>query len=330
MILSPKTSVMSSSQHQKPILPKQHMVQQHSPPDSVSSSTNANTGPTVLGNNNGRTNNLNGGGCRRKIAFHPTLGYAIPPPQPAKVARRNARERNRVKQVNSGFEVLRVHIPTAAKNKKMSKVDTLRHAVEYIQSLQRMLGGGGGVDDTTTTTADISSDDSHSNIPSPLNLMEPPTAVGAATSPMASTPFSSVSSSEQNVFQYPLTPRTPNTPSTMTSGSGSDGQFNCQFNESGYETSSYYSSSSSSAGSMVSPPMMSSATPVASLLATSPGPRPSPPPPPPLHYQGYHYNDHHGSVPMLHQSAHVHPVDPYDHSEDELLDVIAKWQDQED
>ena len=35
----------------------------------------------------------------RNKAFHPTLGYAIPPPVPAKVARRNARERNRVKQV---------------------------------------------------------------------------------------------------------------------------------------------------------------------------------------------------------------------------------------
>jgi hypothetical protein len=38
------------------------------------------------------------GGTKRK-AFHPTLGYAIPPPVPAKVMRRNARERNRVKQV---------------------------------------------------------------------------------------------------------------------------------------------------------------------------------------------------------------------------------------
>ena len=35
--------------------------------------------------------------------------------------------------------MLRTHIPSAAKHKKMSKVDTLRHAVEYIQSLTRML-----------------------------------------------------------------------------------------------------------------------------------------------------------------------------------------------
>lgn len=76
---------------------------------------------------------------KKKAYLHPTLGYAIPPPVPAKVARRNARERNRVKQVNGGFEMLRSHIPSAAKHKKMSKVDTLRHAVEYIQTLQRML-----------------------------------------------------------------------------------------------------------------------------------------------------------------------------------------------
>ena len=67
------------------------------------------------------TNNLAGVRGRKK-AFHPTLGYAIPPPIPAKVARRNARERNRVKQVNCGFEMLRTHIPSAVKHKKMSKV----------------------------------------------------------------------------------------------------------------------------------------------------------------------------------------------------------------
>ena len=90
----------------------------------------------------------------RKMAFHPTLGYAIPPPQPAKVARRNARERNRVKQVNCGFEVLRRHIPSAAAAKKMSKVETLRHAVEYIQSMQRMLGSLDGLNKDTHESKD--------------------------------------------------------------------------------------------------------------------------------------------------------------------------------
>ena len=45
------------------------------------------------------------GGTKRK-AFHPTLGYAIPPPVPAKVMRRNARERNRVKQVCTFYKYI--------------------------------------------------------------------------------------------------------------------------------------------------------------------------------------------------------------------------------
>ncbi|XP_063706494.1 achaete-scute complex protein T8-like [Culicoides brevitarsis] len=67
------------------------------------------------------------------------------------VARRNARERNRVKQVNNGFSALRQHIPesiakcfeeVSTKNsaKKLSKVETLRMAVEYIRQLESMLG----------------------------------------------------------------------------------------------------------------------------------------------------------------------------------------------
>ncbi|EDW66361.2 achaete [Drosophila virilis] len=69
------------------------------------------------------------------------------------VVRRNARERNRVKQVNNGFSQLRQHIPVAiiadlsngrrgigpGANKKLSKVSTLRMAVEYIRRLQRLI-----------------------------------------------------------------------------------------------------------------------------------------------------------------------------------------------
>lgn len=94
--------------------------------------------------------------CKRKINFVP---YGAGPHQPASVARRNARERNRVKQVNNGFATLRQHIPESVaaalaasggngntsssssrgSSKKLSKVETLRMAVEYIRSLQRML-----------------------------------------------------------------------------------------------------------------------------------------------------------------------------------------------
>ncbi|XP_017773191.1 PREDICTED: achaete-scute complex protein T3-like [Nicrophorus vespilloides] len=71
-------------------------------------------------------------------------------PPPIAVARRNARERNRVKQVNNGYATLRQHIPNSIAaafesnngrggNKKLSKVETLRMAVEYIRSLEDIL-----------------------------------------------------------------------------------------------------------------------------------------------------------------------------------------------
>jgi len=76
--------------------------------------------------------------CKRRLTFN-GLGYTIPQQQPMAVARRNERERNRVKQVNMGFQTLRQHVPNGAANKKMSKVETLRSAVEYIRALQQLL-----------------------------------------------------------------------------------------------------------------------------------------------------------------------------------------------
>ncbi|KAM6960899.1 achaete-scute homolog 1b [Aplochiton taeniatus] len=76
--------------------------------------------------------------CKRRLTFN-GLGYSIPQQQPVAVARRNERERNRVKQVNMGFQTLRQHVPNGAANKKMSKVETLRSAVEYIRALQHLL-----------------------------------------------------------------------------------------------------------------------------------------------------------------------------------------------
>ncbi|KAH7640681.1 achaete-scute 1-like protein [Dermatophagoides farinae] len=55
--------------------------------------------------------------------------------------------------VNLGFATLRQHVPNGAKNKKMSKVETLRSAVEYIRELQKLLG----------QTADSSSSSSSSS-----------------------------------------------------------------------------------------------------------------------------------------------------------------------
>lgn len=71
-----------------------------------------------------------------------------PPVAPLAVARRNARERNRVKQVNDGFATLRQHIPASTSDpraKKLSKVETLRLAVDYIRRLQTLLDEHDGV-----------------------------------------------------------------------------------------------------------------------------------------------------------------------------------------
>ncbi|KAM6093639.1 achaete-scute homolog 1 [Chlamydotis macqueenii] len=76
--------------------------------------------------------------CKRRLNFS-GFGYSLPQQQPAAVARRNERERNRVKLVNLGFATLREHVPNGAANKKMSKVETLRSAVEYIRALQQLL-----------------------------------------------------------------------------------------------------------------------------------------------------------------------------------------------
>lgn len=84
------------------------------------------------------------------------------PPPPIAVARRNARERNRVKQVNNGFAVLRQHIPSSitstteenGRSKKLSKVETLRMAVEYIRRLEDLLALS---NDSTEDTESMSS-----------------------------------------------------------------------------------------------------------------------------------------------------------------------------
>ncbi|TDG43070.1 hypothetical protein AWZ03_010510 [Drosophila navojoa] len=87
--------------------------------------------------------------------------------QSQSVQRRNARERNRVKQVNNSFARLRQHIPQSiiadltkgggrGPHKKISKVDTLRIAVEYIRRLQDLvddLNGGPSTNSSCTPTA---------------------------------------------------------------------------------------------------------------------------------------------------------------------------------
>ena len=244
---------------------------------------------TSTASNNQRGNGGGGAGCRRKIAFHPTLGYAIAPPVAPKVQRRNARERNRVKQVNCGFEMLRAHIPTAAKQKKMSKVDTLRHAVEYIQSLQMMLNDKHHNHSGTNGTSQTGSG-------TEFNL-------GTTTTEPHHNPH----------HQYPLTPQTPSFPAGPPSQHGG--------NESGYDTASSFFSASTPIGGhngngLMSPPIS---------YEHSPNNCNSP-------------NSNNGSSVFSYSHHHHQQHQAYDHhvnyyaeqnsEEDELLDVIAKWQDQ--
>ncbi|XP_038079355.1 achaete-scute homolog 1-like [Patiria miniata] len=83
-------------------------------------------------------------GSGKDSSEHPGKKHLRPPTQqkekePHLVQRRNARERRRVQLVNDGFVRLRRKIPTEPRNKKLSKVKTLRSAINYIMHLQETL-----------------------------------------------------------------------------------------------------------------------------------------------------------------------------------------------
>ena len=329
MIVSSNTVEHSAMSHQhKTIAPKTSNFGVRNSSELVSSSTTSNP----------RQPASSSASCRRRIAFHPTLGYAIAPTMVPKVARRNARERNRVKQVNCGFEMLRSHIPSAAKSKKMSKVDTLRHAVEYIQNMQKMLH-----------EQQQQQHHHQTHLPPPLHIQSPPTPLTPTPSSRASsvpspmTPHMPPLQHQQHHFilpdvptyPSPLTPRTPNTPASGDFMTLSNNPY--PSNDSGYETSSFYSSSTSS----LSPSMMS----------------------PHCHPQRPHHLQHHQhqlassmspasvrhleaspvSPPVFSRPQQYHEMEVSSHfhynnfngiaenpEEEELLDAIAKWQEQGD
>ncbi|XP_053398163.1 achaete-scute homolog 3-like [Mercenaria mercenaria] len=56
------------------------------------------------------------------------------------IRRRNERERERVRNVNEGYIRLKEHLPIKNKDKRISKVETLRGAIRYIKYLQTLLG----------------------------------------------------------------------------------------------------------------------------------------------------------------------------------------------
>lgn len=129
--------------------------------------------------------------------------------QPASVQRRNARERNRVKQVNNGFANLRQHIPSDVINalthggrgasKKLSKVDTLRLAVEYIRRLKDILDDGetDTSSSSSTRSSQMSADSYYTNTQIP-----PPPCSESSASPTPS--YSSENSSISNNYVAPV------------------------------------------------------------------------------------------------------------------------------
>jgi len=70
---------------------------------------------------------------------HLAVGSPIVVETPIFVHKRNERERERVRCVNEGYARLRQHLPLENKDKRVSKVETLRYAIQYINHLQQIL-----------------------------------------------------------------------------------------------------------------------------------------------------------------------------------------------
>ncbi|KAK3099024.1 hypothetical protein FSP39_025350 [Pinctada imbricata] len=81
----------------------------------------------------------------KRDPFSPLCMIPLPSPftldhlEPTFVRKRNERERERVRCVNDGYSRLKEHLPLENKNKRISKVDTLRRAIEYIRYLRSLL-----------------------------------------------------------------------------------------------------------------------------------------------------------------------------------------------
>lgn len=150
-----------------------------------------------------------------------TMQY--PSSQTASVARRNARERNRVKQVNNGFSNLRQHIPSTvissitkgsrASAKKLSKVDTLKLAVEYIRRLKDMLEDG----ENSSTAGSSSSyySENSQQLRSEASLSPTPSYSSDASSTISYTPnhMQGLQSFKQEPFDSYTEPSTSPAPS---------------------------------------------------------------------------------------------------------------------
>lgn len=77
----------------------------------------------------------------RRLPYFPFHGQSVCDYsfEPAFIRKRNERERHRVRCVNEGYARLREHLPQEFEDKRLSKVETLRAAIDYIKHLQSLL-----------------------------------------------------------------------------------------------------------------------------------------------------------------------------------------------
>ena len=141
--------------------------------------------------------------CRRRLDFstvNQSDFYDTKHEPTVSVARRNERERNRVKLINMTFATLREHLPYASENsksKKMSKVDTLKATIDYIRYLQTLVDDHDDVNAVLTRNCNINSCMSFSLPTTP----SPHTSPTPTNSPSDST-FDGLSAEEEELLDF--------------------------------------------------------------------------------------------------------------------------------
>ncbi|XP_023929973.1 achaete-scute homolog 1 [Lingula anatina] len=171
--------------------------------------------------------------CKRRSDMNKITGVKT---QTGSVMRRNERERNRVKHINKTFTVLRSHLPNGQNNKKMSKVETLKRAIDYIRYMEDLLTETGnnflsgqvqtdlssGVPSSMNYSAKIqvhpSMGSSHVEEQSffPQNLQNPVTTPNQARTPGLMPPMYYTCTSPEG-YQQENVPATPNSPANSIS-----------------------------------------------------------------------------------------------------------------
>lgn len=139
LVVSPQANIMDKLQHPITILANVTLATTAAATTTTATSKTGTRTPPIKPAKKHRQEAAEILRCKRRLDF---ANFNLPRPQPATVARRNERERNRVKLINNTFATLREHVPGTfrkSKSKKLSKVDTLRGAIDYINSLQEVL-----------------------------------------------------------------------------------------------------------------------------------------------------------------------------------------------